>query len=81
MTDVKPTGEAHGLYGLGTSYLEGLGYGHNGAHTGYLTVTGYDKENNVAIVLSSSVLDFDDIYGEMQFIYGIGRSAKQILGY
>ena len=81
MTNVNPTGEEHGYYGLGTSYAEGLGYGHNGAHMGYMTVMSYDKENDIAIVLFSSVLDFDDIYGEIQYMYGIARSAKQILGY
>ena len=81
MTSVNPTGEDHGLYGLGTSFAEGLGYGHNGAHMGYMTTMFYDKENDVAIVLSASVSSFDDIYGEIQYLYGIGHSAKQILGY
>jgi len=81
MTDVNPTGEGHGNYGLGTSYIEGLGYGHNGAHMGYMTVMAYDKENDVAIVISSSVLNFDDIIGEIQYMYDIGQTAKRILGY
>ena len=81
MTNVNPTGEAHVNYGLGTSYIEGLGYGHNGAHMGYMTVMAYAKEEDVAIVLFSSVLNFDDTYIEMQCMHDIMRSAKQLLGY
>lgn len=81
MTDVKATGEEHKVYGLGTEYAEGLGFGHNGAHAGYLTVMRYDKENDVAIVIFASVLNADDLYGQMDVLYEIGRECKQILGY
>ena len=63
MTDIKPTGEEHIVYGLGTEYVDGLGFGHNGAYAGYLTVMRYDKENDVAIVIFASVLNADDLYG------------------
>ena len=80
MTDIKPTGEEHGYYGLGTAYLEGLGYGHNGAHAGYLTVMRYDPEKEVAIVMFASVLDADDIYGQINVMCDTCLSAKQLLG-
>lgn len=81
MTDVKPTGEEHGVYGLGTTYTEGLGYGHNGAHIGYLIVMRYDPTTDVTVVIFSSVLNADDTYQELYFMYDVGRSAKQSLGY
>jgi D-alanyl-D-alanine carboxypeptidase len=79
MKDVKPTGEEHGVYGLCTTYTEGLGYGHNGAHIGYMTVMRYDPTTDVTVVIVSSLLTADDLYGEMDLMYDIGRSAKQIL--
>ena len=81
MVDVKPTGEEHVVYGLGTEYAEGLGFGHNGAHVGYLTVMCYDEQTDTAIVISASVLNVDDLYGQLDAMYGIGRQAKQVLGY
>jgi D-alanyl-D-alanine carboxypeptidase len=81
MKDVKLTGEEHVVYGLGTTYTEGIGYGHNGAHIGYLTVMRYDPTMDVTVVIFSSVLNADDTYGELYFMYDVGRSAKQILGY
>ena len=81
MTDVKATGEEHKVYGLGTEYAEGLGFGHNGAHAGYMTVMRYDGENDIAIVISASVLNADDLYSQMDVMYEIGRECKQILGY
>ncbi len=81
MMDVKPTGEEHKVYGLGTEYAEGLGFGHNGAHAGYMTVMRYDGKTDIAIVICASILNADDLYGQMDIMYEIGRQSKQILGY
>jgi D-alanyl-D-alanine carboxypeptidase len=81
MMDVKPTGEEHKVYGLGTEYAEGLGFGHNGAHAGYMTVMRYDGKTDIAIVIYASILNADDLYGQMDIMYEIGRQSKQILGY
>ncbi len=79
MKAVTPTGEEHGVYGLGTTFTEGLGYGHNGAHIGYLTVMRYDPTTDVTVVMFVSVLDADDTYQEIYFMYDVGLMAKQIL--
>ncbi len=79
MKEVTPTGEEHGFYGLGTTYTEGLGYGHNGAHIGYLTVMRYDPATEVTVVMFVSVLDADDTYQEIYFMYNLGRMTKQLL--
>ena len=81
MMDLKSTGEEHVVYGLGTEYTEGLGYGHNGAHAGYLTVMRYDPETKFTIVMFTSAFEAEDLYTELSFMYDIGRSAKQTLGY
>jgi D-alanyl-D-alanine carboxypeptidase len=81
MIDVKPTGEEHVVYGLGTEYAEGLGFGHNGAHAGYVTTMRYEEKTDTAIVIYASLLNADDLYGQISVMYEIGREAKQILGY
>lgn len=80
MTDVKPTGEEHGHYGLGTTYTNGLGYGHNGAHVGYMTLVRYDPETDTTMMIVASVLNAEDLYSQINCMYDIGRSAKQVLG-
>jgi hypothetical protein len=46
-----------------------------------MTVMRYDGENDIAIVISASVLNADDLYSQMDVMYEIGRECKQILGY
>ncbi len=79
MIDVKPTGEEHVVYGLGTEYAEGLGFGHNGAHAGYMTVMRYDQRTDTAIVIYATILNADDLYGQISVMYEIGREGKQVL--
>lgn len=81
MVDVKPTGEQHVVYGLGTEYAEGLGFGHNGAHADNMTVMRYDEKTDFAIVVYATVLNADDIDGQLSFMYWVGREVKQLLGY
>ncbi|ASK31684.1 hypothetical protein CEY12_16885 [Chryseobacterium sp. T16E-39] len=38
-------------YGLGCSYVPGVGYGHNGATEGYLSTMLYDPETDVSVVV------------------------------
>jgi D-alanyl-D-alanine carboxypeptidase len=67
-------------YGLGLFRVVGLGWGHTGAHNGYLTAAFYDPEQDVSVVVSASLIDID-MFGEMDCLYDISRSAKIILGY
>ena len=79
MVNVKPTGEEHVVYGLGTEYAEGLGFGHNGGHAGYMTAMRYDHETGIAIVIYASVLNADDLQGQLSYMYEIGREAKALI--
>jgi D-alanyl-D-alanine carboxypeptidase len=45
------TPQSHGSYGLGINYISGLGYGHTGAHPGYLSLMVYDPSADVTTVL------------------------------
>lgn len=51
-----PTSEvAAGGYGCGLSYTSGLGYGHTGAHEGYLSYMIYDPEMDLTMVAFTNV--------------------------
>ncbi|MCX5748847.1 MAG: serine hydrolase [Candidatus Saganbacteria bacterium] len=68
-------------YGLGISYVPGLGYGHDGGHAGYATVVKYDPVQDVTVVMSASVINFGDLVPYYDFLHDLGRKAKNILGY
>jgi D-alanyl-D-alanine carboxypeptidase len=68
-------------YGFGLFQIPGLGFGHNGAHAGYLTAAFHDPDQDVTVVISASVVDWADIINEMYCLYDIGRAAKIVLGY
>ncbi|MCW4017289.1 MAG: beta-lactamase family protein [Candidatus Bathyarchaeota archaeon] len=67
-------------YGLGTTNVEGLGYGHNGGHMGYLNIAQYDPETKVAVTIFAPI-NFDALGTEINYLYDLGRAAKQTLGY
>ncbi len=81
MMEVQKSGESHGYYGLGCNYTPGLGFGHNGAHQGYLTMVRYDPKQDVTVLIFSNCLNANDPYGELDMMYGLGFSAKEALGY
>jgi len=75
MMDVHDTGEQHGNYGLGCTYTEGLGYGHNGAHVGYMTLVRYNPDNGVAVAVFCSVLDVANLQGQQDVINAVAGEA------
>jgi D-alanyl-D-alanine carboxypeptidase len=75
-----PTG-ATSCYGLGIQQFPGLGYGHTGAHNGYLSVMLYDPANDVSIVLFVSLIDFGKLGNEAKVLFEIVTQARTILGY
>lgn len=42
-------------YGLGIGYSPGIGYGHAGAHEGYLTLMNYDPQTDTAYVMFTNM--------------------------
>ena len=82
MNDVIPTFEAHGYYGLGITYTEGLGYGHDGAQMGYLTTMRYDPETDVTVlVFTSAILAGDGFMDHAMKLVDVGKRAKSLAGY
>jgi D-alanyl-D-alanine carboxypeptidase len=74
-------GTVEGAYGLGMSYVAGLGYGHDGGHAGYATVAKYDPAQDVTVLIAASVIDFDNLVPYYHYLHDMGRAAKNILGY
>jgi D-alanyl-D-alanine carboxypeptidase len=81
MIDVQPTHEYHEVYGLGITMTEGLGYGHNGGHAGYLTVMRHNPEDEVSVVLFASALVADDLLDQLDFMVEVARKARGLAGY
>jgi D-alanyl-D-alanine carboxypeptidase len=72
-------------YGLGTELFNNLGYGHNGAIAGYLSMMTYDPNTDVSVVAMLPLWDF--VRGQASFntcfyhMYYAGYAAKRALGY
>ena len=81
MTAVARTDEQHGYYGLGCTYTPGLGFGHNGAHQGYLTMVRYDPKQDVTVLIFANCLNANDPNDELNMMYALGFAAREALGY
>ena len=79
MTDVFP--DSH--YGLGLSRKAAgsydLGFGHNGGTPGFLTDLAYNPANDMGYVLVSSLIDFDDLGGELGWMDEVAAEALQLI--
>jgi D-alanyl-D-alanine carboxypeptidase len=69
-------------YGLGIFYTAGLGYGHNGAVSGYLSQMLYDPDSDVTTIVYFNVWDVPHLAPD-QFALNvkIARDAKAAVGY
>lgn len=72
--------EMNSEYGLGLVYYPGIGYGHAGAHEGYLTLMYYDPDKDTAYVMFTNMWDcragLDTIKDELKSMMKI---AEKIL--
>lgn len=75
-------------YGLGISYFVGKGYGHSGAHEGYLTDMIYNPETNVVYVSFTNIWNcqtcgksLDSIISELKAMDNSSKKVLQKLGY
>ncbi|MEO8754772.1 MAG: serine hydrolase domain-containing protein [Casimicrobiaceae bacterium] len=82
MITCTPTGESHVAYGLGIECAPpALGYGHNGAITGYLTVARHDPATDVTIVVMTTLFDADDFPGVGDWLYDTAAKVRKVAGY
>lgn len=79
MKQYIPTGGGGtGGYGLGISYMPGLGFGHNGAHESYLTILTYNPDNGLTILVGCNFWDFPDIFVQLGAMLELGKSALTV---
>jgi D-alanyl-D-alanine carboxypeptidase len=69
-------------YGLGISYTPGLGYGHEGAHIGYLSLMDYDPTADVTTILYFNVWDYANLQTDQgSLLRRAARDARVAVGY
>jgi D-alanyl-D-alanine carboxypeptidase len=81
MMKCQPESPLTSCYGMGILFFEGLGYGHNGAHEGYMSLMLYDPDDDVALVVFFGVLNGDQWEEQLHFINEVGSEARKVLGY
>ncbi|WP_246202408.1 serine hydrolase domain-containing protein [Spirosoma agri] len=83
-TDIRVT-PTNTNYGLGTIRFTNLGYGHNGAIAGYLSLMAYDPATDVSVVAMLPLWDFtkgeDSFLTCFRHMYYAAYAAKGALGY
>ncbi|MDD4644569.1 MAG: serine hydrolase, partial [Bacteroidales bacterium] len=61
MMNVIPTQPvSNSAYGCGITFTNNLGYGHNGAHAGYLSQMVYDPQTDITLVIFTNTWDMTD---------------------
>ena len=78
MMDAKKVSDTGG-YGLGCSYSEGIGYGHSGAVSGYLSMMTYDPDDDLSIVVFTNVMNWDDLTNQMMLFRQLIREVRTIM--
>ncbi len=83
MTECASMTSESSCYGLGIyGILSPIkGYGHSGAHAGYLSLMMHDPDTQVTTVLFISLLNYDDVMGEGEFMNSVREAAYEVLGY
>jgi D-alanyl-D-alanine carboxypeptidase len=76
------TPQSLNAYGLGISYVSGLGYGHTGAHAGYLSLMVYDPATGVTTILYFNVFDYANLLGDQwKMLMKAAKDARAAVGY
>lgn len=60
MKEMQKADAQHGVYGLGLTVTDGLGYGHDGAHAGYLNTLRYNPDTGISVLIASNLWDVSD---------------------
>ena len=76
------TPQSNTKYGLGIFYIGGLGYGHNGAHNGYLSLMVYDPAVDVTTILYFNIWDAVNLSAEQfPLLTKAAKDARAAVGY
>lgn len=76
MKQMLPADEAHGEYGLGLVFDEGLGFGHDGAHVSYISSLRYNPENGITVLASANFIRIDPDEPEMASFYELAFGMR-----
>lgn len=76
MKEMLPADEAHGVYGLGLVYDDGLGFGHDGAHLSYVSSLRYNPENGVTVLVTANFIRIDPQEPEMESFYTLAFGVR-----
>lgn len=76
MKQMVPADEAHGLYGLGLVFNDGLGFGHDGAHVSYVSTLRYNPENGITVLASANFIRIDPEEPVMSSFYELAFSIR-----
>ncbi len=68
-------------YALGCLYTPNLGYGHNGARIGNLSIMVYDPETDVSMIVYLSAWEIPDVMVTLIAIYNTAYATRAALGY
>lgn len=75
------TSTADPNYGLGCFYQENLGYGHNGARVGNLSIMFYDPAHDVSVICYTNAINYADIATCYSTMPDAAYAVREILGY
>src|SRR5690554_1946951 len=79
MKEMKVADSAHGVYGLGLVFDEGLGYGHNGAHISYISSLRYNPNNDITILVSSTFIHInEDADSDSNDLFELGFAIRDL---
>lgn len=72
---------ANPTYGLGCFYRENLGYGHNGARIGNLSLMIYDPVTDISIISYINAINEEDFLPTFNAIENVAYEVREALGY
>ncbi len=77
MLAVEPGNKTYGL-GIGNSEA---GAGHSGAHPGFVNLVGYNPDDDVAVVVVTPFIDYNNLEAHLALITEVAKEAREIAGY
>lgn len=79
---MTPTTQSGQAYGLGLTCAPGFGYGHTGAHQGYLSLMLYDPAADVTLVLYFNIWDEANLETDQySLMINVAKDARAALGF
>ncbi|MEO5893536.1 MAG: serine hydrolase domain-containing protein [Ferruginibacter sp.] len=80
----KDVSAANPTYGLGSSYIKNIGYGHNGARLGSLNMMSYDPDHDVSVIVMIPLYDLrstNSFFKCFNSLSDAAYAARTVLGF